>query len=258
MRKVFKTIISVLLIFILIICTSSCSIYWLRGSETYYTYQNFFKYVDDGVEQYQLHQPENKKEGAKYPVLIHLHGRGEDSNTAAYTYFYSLLTCYPLIGDLIHKINTDRNDYESYVVLPIEDGDWGPDPETIKNIIDYLVNDEDADPNRIYITGVSMGAFAVSDFIFAYPDIPACAVMISGCNYNSEKAPDVLSIPIRLYHSDDDAIVPVDTARNFYNDLMKLGDENIEYFEYTGYGHSCWEYVYNKTDVIKWMYLQDK
>ena len=253
MKKILRLVLFIFLICFLCLSTSC-------ASKEKYTHKNFFKLIEDSNKPYQLHEPIdkiNENEERKYPVLIHLHGRGENNNTFSYPFFHKLLSGYALINDLINKINDKPDYYESYVVLVVEDGDWGPDADFIAEIIDLLINKKDADPNRIYITGVSMGSFATSDFIFAYPDIPACAVMICGCSYNADKAPDILNIPVRLYHSDDDHIVNVDTSRDFYSGLTALGGNKIEYFECTGYRHSAWDYAY-KTDMLDWMYLQEK
>jgi predicted peptidase len=160
-----------------------------------------------------------------------------------------------MILNLEYLFDMDLNYYESYVVLPIDE--WGPEPKYVLRIINLLIEEEFADPDRIYLTGVSMGGFAVSDFIFEYPEIPACAVMVCGCSYNSDKAPYILDIPIKLYHSDDDNIVSVDTSRNFYDGLIQSGGKKAEYFETTGYRHSCWNYAYGD-DLLEWIFIQSK
>jgi len=82
-------------------------------------------------------------------------------------------------------------------------------------------------------------------------------VMVCGCNYNSDKAFDILNIPARIYHSDDDNVISVDVSRNFYNEVLQSGGEKIEYFETTGYRHSCWTYAYS-IDLLDWIYSQNK
>lgn len=221
-----------------------------RGEPGTYSQSNFFDLIEDGVQKYQLHQPARKETGVKYPVLIHLHGAGEQHNTLVYP--RELLTGSILIDDLMNKINHNPDYYESYVVLPIE-----YNIKNIKLMIDRLINEEAADPNRIYITGVSMGGFGTCDFMFAYPDVPACAVPICGSTYNSYNASDILNIPIRIYHSDDDNVVSVSTSRNLYHNLVQLGSKKVEYYECTGYQHYCWEYAH-RTDMLDWMYLQNK
>ena len=245
-----KILLIIMLIFLFSALITSC----YSGK---YSHQNFFEFVDDDVQSYQLHKPADVKEDAKYPVLICLHAMGEADFTFSYRLTHKSLTNYVLIDRLINKINTNPDDYESYVVLPIEYESGGPAPKSVMMIVDKLIDEESADPNRIYITGVSMGSFAASDFIFDYPDIPACAVLICGCNYYPDKAHNVLNIPIRIYHSDDDDVVSVEAARTFCDELEKLGDAKIEYSELTGYRHACWSYAHN-TDMIDWMYLQSK
>ncbi|MCL2884184.1 MAG: prolyl oligopeptidase family serine peptidase [Oscillospiraceae bacterium] len=222
-----------------------------QGVPGSYTPQNFFNLVTDGFRgMYQLHRPAAPQAGKKYPVLICLHGAGEGNNVRAYPNVS--LTSSIILDNLRDKINSNPAQYESYVVLPIDYTVQG-----IKAIIDRLVSQEQADPDRIYITGCSMGGFTTCDFIFAYPAVPACAVPVCGCNYYPELAKGILNMPIRVYHSADDPVVSVSTSRDFYKNLKALGDTNIAYFETNGYGHGCWEYAY-RTDVLEWMYKQNR
>lgn len=218
-----------------------------------YTRENFFTLVQDGSTKYQLHRPAEPEKGKKYPILISLHGSGNHDFVEAYPKKGSV----GLIEDFIDDVNEDPKQYESYVVMTVTPG-WGPAPQTVKSIIDKLVKEEAADPDRVYIYGVSMGGFATSDFIMTYPDTAAAAVLICGASdLSSANAKKLVDLPLRLYHSDDDPTVGVGASRSFYNKLLGEGAKNAEYFELTGYGHTAWLYAY-KSDMVEWMFKQSK
>lgn len=223
------------------------------GEPGTYTRNNFFTLIEDGDTKYQLHLPTKLEEGKKYPILIRMHGHDLHDFVETYPTMGSL----GLIEDFIDKVNINPEQYESYVVMPIS-YDWGPDPDTIKHIIEKLIQEESADPDRIYIYGFSMGGYAASDFIMAYPDVAAATVLICGASeLTSKAAGELLNLPIRIYHSDDDDDVPVEVSRDFYNELLTAGGEKAEYYEVTGFGHYAWNYAY-KTDMVEWMFEQER
>jgi predicted esterase len=223
------------------------------GEPGTYTRNNFFTLIQDGDIKYQLHLPAKPEEGKKYPILIRLHGHDLHDFVETYPTMGSV----GLIEDFIDKVNTNPEQYESYVVMAIS-SEWGPKPDTVKHIIDRLIQEESADPDRIYIYGFSMGGYAASDFIMAYPDVAAATVLICGASeLTSGEAQELLDLPIRIYHSDDDGDVPVEVSRAFYNGLLAAGGDKAEYYEVTGFGHYAWNYAY-KTDMVEWMFKQER
>ena len=101
-----------------------------------------------------------------------------------------------------------------------------------------------------------MGGYSASDFIMAYPDDAAATVLICGASeLTPETALKLANLPIRIYHSDDDDVVPVEVSRNFYNKLLTAGGDKAEYYEISGFGHYAWNYAY-KSDMVEWMFDQ--
>lgn len=182
--------------------------------------------------------------------MIRLHG----ANQEAPVELYPTLNAVGLIEDLIDNISTNPEQYESYVVMMI----GYPSPDSLKGLIDRLVSQESADPDRVYIYGFSAGGWGTSDFIKAYPDAAAAAVMICGANPpTSEQAKKLVNLPIRLYHSDDDNVVSVEESRQFYKQLRLAGSKKVKYYETTGLKHDAWLYAY-KTDMLEWMFAQNR
>lgn len=222
-----------------------------NGEPGTYTRNNFFTLIEDGDIKYQLHRPAKPEEGKKYPIFIRLHGHELHDFVETYPTMGSL----GLIEDFIDKVNINPEQYESYVVMTISP-EWGPKPHVIKHIIEQLIQEESIDSDRIYIYGFSMGGYSASDFIMAYPDDAAATVLICGASeLTPETALKLANLPIRIYHSDDDDVVPVEVSRNFYNKLLTAGGDKAEYYEISGFGHYAWNYAY-KSDMVEWMFDQ--
>lgn len=219
-----------------------------------YTTANFFTLQKYSGIEYLIHEPAAKRKDKKYPILVWLHGSGE------HTYIKDV-PFQSVGGDLFNRmlrnINANPDYYESYVIVPVTPN-WGPAPYALKGMINKAIAQGEGDPDRLYITGASMGGFATTDFLFIYPEMVACAVPLSGATYTSNRFGEILDIPIRIYHSKDDNVVPVINSRSYYNNIIAKGGTNAEYIELNGFGHYPYSYVFTQTDTIDWMYKQNR
>lgn len=221
-----------------------------RGAVGSYTRENFFTLVDDGDQMYQLHQPAQKEQGKKYPIVIQLHGAGEAGNVRNYP--QTLVIGETLFEPLRNMINRDADTYECYAVMPIN-----YTSTNIRRIIERLVRYEQGDADRVYLTGISAGGFGTCRFMYSFPEMLACAVPVCGCTQNKERVEALTDLPIRIYHSTDDTVVSITTSRGFYNLLKQAGSEKVTFYELKGYGHAAWNAAYN-TETVKWMFLQNR
>ena len=162
-----------------------------------------------------------------------------------------------LFYSLLYLISENPDYYDSYVIVPVS-YEWGPNPHVLNKIINAVIAEGQVDSDRLYITGVSMGGFATTDYLFEYPERVACAVPISGATCTSNLFEDILDVPIRIYHSKDDDVVSVSNSRTYYDTIVNMGGTNAEYFELDGFGHYPYDYVYTQTDMIEWMYQQNR
>ncbi len=104
------------------------------------------------------------------------------------------------------------------------------------------------DPNRVYLTGHSMGAFATFNIGIRYPDRFAALVPISGGISRREylsKKPDrylrsllynASNTNLLFVHGTSDKVVPVIHSRRTRNELKKLGYD-FDYVELAGHRH---------------------
>jgi predicted peptidase len=91
------------------------------------------------------------------------------------------------------------------------------------------------DPNRIYLTGHSMGGFGTWSIAMDHPNLFAALAPISGGG-NPAGIAKIAHIPEIVIHGDADTIVPVTRSRAMVEAARKAGVE-IKYIEVPGGTH---------------------
>ncbi len=119
------------------------------------------------------------------------------------------------------------------------------------------------DANRLYITGISSGAFGVWDAIERWPDYFAAVAPVSGAG-DPSKAAAIKNLPIWAFHGTKDATVPVSGSRDMIAALKTVGG-NPRYTEFPNKPHSIWSTVYSLPDTSEhvsnffpWLFSQKR
>lgn len=212
---------------------------------------------------YRLIKPVGYKPGKKYPLVLFLHGAGERGNdNAAQLKHAAKDLCNPEL----------RTKYPAYVVAPQcpndkkwSEVDWSKDaselPEspsdsmqTIKELLDDMVENAGIDRNRIYITGLSMGGYGTWDAIARYPNYFAAAAPICGGG-DPKTANKFKSLPIWCFHGAKDTVVKVGRSREMVEALKAVGSP-IQYTEYPELQHDSWTETYANPEFYDWLFAQ--
>jgi predicted peptidase len=107
-----------------------------------------------------------------------------------------------------------------------------------QDVLDVLADVRRAykvDPNRIYMTGHSMGAYGTWSIAIDHPEIFAALAPISGGGDQSE-VKKIARIPQLVVHGDADPTVPVANSRAMVEALKQAGAE-VKYMEINGGNH---------------------
>jgi predicted peptidase len=120
------------------------------------------------------------------------------------------------------------------------------------------------DPDRLYLTGLSMGGSGTWDLLLAHPDAFAAAVPICGeGDTNSlpylptEQLEKIKHLPIWAFHGEQDTEVPVRRSREMIDALKKLG-ANVKLTVYPGVGHNSWTQTYTNAELYTWLLSHDR
>lgn len=179
----------------------------------------------------------------KLPLIVQLHGAGERGSGK------EDLGLVDVHG--FSKLLKDDNSHKCIVVMPQcpQNTFWAARVESIVKFVEHLTEKYNADKNRVYLTGLSMGGFGTWYTAMARPDLFAAAVPVcgGGMAWNA----GVLDMPIWVFHGSEDDVVSVNQSDEMVSALKKLGSD-VTYSRIDGVGHDVWEYAYN-AELLDWM-----
>jgi hypothetical protein len=114
----------------------------------------------------------------------------------------------------------------------------GLSEDDVLEVIDYVCSHWRIDPDRIRLTGGSMGGGATLRLGARYPHRFASGQPT--CGYGPDlPAGNLLTFPIYAIHSADDFTVPIVTSRGLLARLREIGGQVI-FDETNGFGHAVW------------------
>ena len=188
----------------------------------------------------------------RYPLLIWLHGAGQSGSDNE-----------AQMGGATKAFSTAENQEERpcFILAPqCPSRDIGWKNEVAANLMALIADLTDhlpIDESRIYLTGSSMGGSGSWYMATNYPD--AFAAVAPLCGGGDPKKAEVLkSIPIWVFHGDQDPEVPVNRSRSMFKAIQDSGGEVIQYSELAGEGHLISGIVYAKPELHEWIFAQRK
>jgi predicted peptidase len=194
---------------------------------------------------YILHKPENTT--VLKPLLIFLHGSGEKGNDLE-----KLRTIGPLQYIKSHPL-------DAYILAPQCPKEVHWDAEQLYQLIQKIIAENKIDKTRIYITGLSMGAWATWNLAYKHPELFAALVPIAGYVDRIPMVENckIKNIPIRMFHGLQDNVVNISYSIAIYNKLREC-NKDIKFEIFNDAHHDSWTRVYDHSDIYDWMFKQKK
>jgi predicted peptidase len=118
-------------------------------------------------------------------------------------------------------------------------------------LLDELVATRQVDPDRVVLTGISMGGEAVWSLACKDPQRFAAVVPICGTG-DASKAFRLVGVPVWTFHGARDDIVPVQDTVRMVQALRAAGGE-VRFTVFEEGGHDVWTRAYDDDDVTAWM-----
>jgi poly(3-hydroxybutyrate) depolymerase len=209
---------------------------------------HYYRSPRGGKLPYRLFRPSDLARGKTYPLVILLHGNGDQGSDLGEGF-------YPwYAGHGPFSRPQTQAEHPCFVVRPrcLPRQQWsdvefslGPQPtrkmtESMRLMLELvarLTKDLPIDAKRVYLTGYSMGAYGTWDAIVRFPKRFAAAVPISGSGDPTALAA-VTRLPIYVAHATWDDLVPVEGSRAMVAALRQAGGCPA-YTEYRMYGHNA-------------------
>lgn len=214
---------------------------------------------------YRLLRPKGYDPNQKYPLVVFFHGAGERGTDNTVQLVHGM-------GDFASdKI---RESYPAFVIAPQcpDKLQWVEVPWTAEEhqmpkepsqplrqtleLVGELQKEFSIDPQRLYITGLSMGGFGVWDAIQRHPDLFAAAAPICSGG-DATLAKQIKDVPVWAFHGDEDGVVKVRRSRDMIAGIKAAGGEP-KYTEYQGVGHDSWTATFKDPELYKWLFAQKR
>ena len=212
---------------------------------------------------YRVYSPKGVDNALRMPLVVFLHGAGERGHDnerqllhgARDLLRYSIERQEPMII-VAPQVPLDERWVD--VVWDERVHRMPEDPSEsmglLMGLLTELMSDSRVDPNRVYLTGLSMGGFGTWDLIARWPDTFAAALPVCGGG-DTDSAIRIKDIPIWAFHGSDDAVVIPERSRDMIQALQRVGS-NPRYTEYPGVGHDSWTETYQNFEVLDWFFRQ--
>lgn len=221
----------------------------------------------DGTEVlYRYSAPEKTEEGKKYPLVLFLHGSGERGTDNAAQMKHGV----PAILAGAEKLNepvfliAPQCPPEQWWSAPQEDrmglkdaGGKNPLIDAVISLVAETAKNQPVDPNRIYVTGLSMGGFGTFGLLARSPETWAAAIPICGAG-DPATVGKFKDVAIHIFHGAADEAVPPAGSQLMFDALEKAGAKDAKLTIYPGVGHDSWTQTYSDPEVIAWLFAQRK
>ncbi len=192
--------------------------------------------------EYLVHIPEEAQKASdkKWPAILFLHGAGERG-----TNVWKVATHGP------PKIVKTHPNFQFVVISPQCPPNRWWDNESLVALVEEVQKKYPIDPDRFYLTGLSMGGYGSWSLAAARPDLFAAVVPICGGG-NVADANKLKELPIWVFHGVKDPVVPLKQSEDMVEALKAVGNA-VKFTKYPEAQHDSWTVTYENPELYKWL-----
>ena len=211
---------------------------------------------------FQVYLPEDyrRDDRKQWPIILFLHGRGERGSEGMWQ---------TQIG-LPQAVRDHPERWPFVIVMPqCPLPSYWTDPDMLAMAMDVLDQESaefHGDPERTYLTGLSLGGYGAWELARLHPHRwAAIAISSSGIFWSyaperwqqsstlpAEYAHAIGRTPVWLFHGTDDNVVPARESELMF-DAVKAAGGHIRLWLYQGLKHDCWTSAYNEPELPRWL-----
>ena len=203
----------------------------------------------------------------RWPVILFLHGAGERGADGL------LQTSVGLPA----AIRSTPARYPAIVVMPQAPADslWlGQPGQAAMAALDRTLAEFRTDPDRVYLTGMSMGGNGTWSLAYEFPErfaavVPVCGfisplpvlpgtrpiVPADSGDAFAAIARRLRGVPVWIFHGEVDPLVPVSESRRAA-DALRAAGADVRYTELLGTGHGAWGPADGSPHFAEWLLAQ--
>jgi predicted esterase len=211
--------------------------------------------VDDSDQAYAVYLPPSFSPARKYPLVVSLHS--EDSNQRLnLRQLFGISARYGEADSPEMRYFPATRPVDFIVACPWARGTMGYQGIAEQDVYDMLADVErrfPIDPDRVYLTGISMGGGGALWLALSRPDVWAAAAPLAPVAPTGtwSHALNAANLAMRLFQGEIDPLVPAARTRAWQRRFLDLGAP-VEYIEYPGVRHNVWDLAYRNGAIFDW------
>ncbi len=215
-----------------------------------------YKISDTEEINYWLFTPANAAENM--PLIVYLHGgsgKGDDINQLVQPPADDSKAA----GFCYWTKEGKFNDVPAYIVFPQLSSDykaWADAKETVRALIEHIVNTQKIDKTRISLTGHSMGGTGTLSIAAEYPRLFSCIAPMSGSvpKITQDKVDAIASLPTWAFIGSEDKIVKPENSMEIINTVKEYGGEvNVTVIDGADHFSVPYAYLDDNVNVVNWL-----
>ena len=219
---------------------------------------------------YQVFVPAARFRSGKPPVVLFLNGSGERGSDGVKQ----------TMAGLGPYLRQHADTFPGLVVFPQapEDTEWTQTAGPIAfATLDAALREFDGDPDRVSLTGMSMGGYGTWELALQQPTrfaalVPVCGGITvdwgrnrSSMNVHSvagaadpfaAAAQRLKDVPVWIFHGGKDDVVPPSQSRRMDAALKAAGARDARYTEFPDANHNSWDATYAYAPMWDWLFAQ--
>lgn len=213
---------------------------------------------------YRIHVPTNLEPGRKYPLVVYLHGAGDNGNDNVRHLGLAVAELIRLsqAGEPAFILAPQAPWGQNWVKVPgppflnfnLASLPESPAIQATRALIQTLPQRYAVDPDRLYLMGFSAGAAGCWDLLARQPTHPfAASTMLSGA-YDPSLAKSLARTPLWFFHGERDEVSPYTTTLDTVKALQAQSG-TPRYTLVEGVGHDTTEAAFAH-GAFKWLLEQ--
>jgi predicted peptidase len=206
------------------------------------------------VTQYLFYLPKDyqAKGRQRWPLLLFLHGAGERGTNVQHVAIHGPLS-------LVRQ----GTNFPFIIVAPQCPAGQLWENEPLLKLLDQVTKKYAVDPNRVYLTGLSMGGYGTWSLVVDHPERFAAAAPICGGDslisvllakhYETSRLTKLKQVGVWAFHGAKDTTVPLGESERMVAALREAGCKDVKLTVYPEADHNSWTETYNHPELYEWL-----
>lgn len=234
-------------------------------------------YTDGVIDGYTFYLPKSyTKKAKKYPIILFLQGGSAVGGDIDVVNGWGI----PKLIAEETDLSTKRNQYvlDSFIVVSphmtegsFNQRQWYNQEAAIRQLLKDITNTYQADPTRIYITGLSRGGHGTWGLAARMTDVFAAAVPICGGLHGVDDFSPLTKIPIWVAHNTGDSMVGYNQSATAVRNIeaaggttfLRIDTPQASKYDFLNHsnifttfdrdGHNAWTDLYASLELYQWL-----